>query len=373
MNNFKIVSLLFCCVCFIKCNSQTHYKPVSDFPEIEIDTNTVNFTDQEHFQNKVTGKTVKVLHSVENTGFHFYNSVSFKNEKTGIIVGGTRLRISSTQDGGQHWKSFSFSGFANAFYCTTIYNNQFFVVGASRFIFRNKNLDKEWEVFDVSSLSKNNYGLRYPKFYKIKFSESGLGFIIGDNSGNPILLKTTNGGKNWQLNPLNGLKKDDNSLSDLFILPDNTILIITFKGNVYQSENGGNNWLLLRSGKQGESLNSIAFKNKKEGYISGLQSLLLKTKDGGKTWHKIDTSVLGPDANISNLEYTKNNQLLLTTAESFQNHKYITFVFSVDQEENISPFLLKKEKTFTGDAYGLFILKNKLFVLDRDKLYKTSL
>jgi len=352
--------------------AQQTYQPVSAL-NVEIDTIPVSFPEQEQFKNEVTGNTVNVLHAVENTGFQFYNSVSFRNEKEGIIAGGTRLRIRSTQDGGKHWKGFSFSGFANAFYSTAIYENQFYVVGASRYIFRNNDLNTEWEAFDVNTLAENKYALRHPKFYKIKFSPSGLGIIVGDNNGKPLVLKTTDKSAHWQQVPLDGLPADEVPLSDVFIFPDNTIRILSFTGNVYESTNQGNNWRQLRNGKEGESLNSIAFITKKEGYISGLEGLLLKTTDGGKTWEQIDTAVLGSGANISNLEYTHDHRLLLTTAESFQDKKTKAPLFSIDAQGKISPFLLAQGKTFVFDAYGLFLLNDKLFLLSRDKLYQTKL
>lgn len=349
--------------------AQQTYHPVSAL-DVEMDTIPVSFPEQEQFKNEVTGNTVKVLHAVENTGFQFYNSVSFRNENKGIIAGGTRLRLRSTQDGGKHWKGFSFSGFANAFYSTAIYENQYYVVGASRYIFRNNDLNNEWEAFDVNALGENKYELRHPTFYKIKFSATGLGIIIGDNNGKPILLKTTDKGEDWKKVNLNGLQADEVPLSDVFIFPDNTIRILSFTGNVYESSNEGKDWSLIRSGKKGESFNSITFATKKEGYISGLQGLLLKTTDGGKTWEQIDTTVLGSGANISNLEYTKDHRLLLTTAESFQDEKNKAPIFSIDKEGKISPFLSAKGQTFVFDAYGLFLLNDNVFLLDRDKLYK---
>ncbi|MDN3594669.1 YCF48-related protein [Zunongwangia endophytica] len=368
----KIVAILVCLLLGLQSLAQESYKPVSEIPDLEIDTMTVSFAKQYNFENEVSGRNVNVLHALENTGFQFYNTLSFKNDNEGIIAGGTRLRLRSTEDGGKHWNSFSFSRFANAFYSTTIHNNQYFVVGASRYILKNDNLDEEWKAFDVSSLAENKYALRYPKFYKIKFSTSGLGFIIGENDGKPIILKTINNGENWQQVSINGLEADKN-LSDLFIFSDNTIMIVTSEGNVYQSTNEAKDWNLLYKGEEGASLNSIAFKNKNEGYISGLQGLLLKTKDGGKTWNRINTEVLKSRPNISNLEYTKNETLLLTTAASFSNQQDSAPIFSIDKEGKITPFMTSKKQTFAGDAYGLFLLKDNVFLLDRDKLYKTDL
>jgi len=372
MKTVPVLSILLGILFSLPSIAQEAYQSISDIG-VEIDTLPIVLPEQERFKNDVTGNAVKVLHAVENTGFEFYNSVSFINENEGIIAGGTRLRLRTTQDGGKQWKGFSFSGFANAFYSTAIYEDQFYVVGASRYIFRNDDLNDEWEAFDVATLGKDKYELRHPNFYKIKFSPSGLGIIIGDNSGKPIALKTIDKGAHWQKVQLDGLQTDELVLSDVFIFPDNTIRILSFKGNVYESTNECKDWCLLRSGKEGESLNSIAFTSKKEGYISGLQGLLLKTTDGGSTWEKIETAVLGSQVNISNLEYTKDNRLLMTTAESFQDEKNKAPLFSIDTQGKISPILLANGKTFVFDAYGLFLINDKVFLLNRDLLYKTKL
>lgn len=374
MKYLKYIPFIFCYLYFWQCNSQSTYKPVSEILEIEMDTNTVNFSEKKYFKNKLTDEKVEVLHSLENTGFHFYNSVSFKDKEQGIIAGGSGLRIRVTKNGGKAWKGFSFSRFANAFYSTVLHNKNYFVVGASRYIFRSGDFGENWEILDVSKLAENKYGLRHPTFYKIKFSPDGFGLIMGENSEKPFFLRTNDDGKNWQLVEANGLKKDERLVSDAVIFPDHTIRIVTSKGNVYESKDKAKNWTLLRSGKKNESLNAIAFKSKKEGYVSGLRRLLLKTKDGGKTWQEIDTEVLSHNANISNLAYLPNNHVILTTAESFQDQKFKTFVYSVNKKEAIQPYILKEnEKAFTGDAYGLYILKKDIYILDRDKLYRTKL
>lgn len=374
MKFLKYLSLSFCCLCFWEYSAQDTYTPVSESTEIEMDTNTVSFSEKKYFKNKLTNEKVEVLHSLENTGFHFYNSVSFKDGEQGITAGGSGLRIRVTNNGGKAWKGFSFSRFANAFYSTVLHKKNYFVVGASRYIFKSGDFGENWEVFDVTKLAENKYGLRHPKFYKIKFSTDGFGLIMGENSEKPFFLKTNDDGKTWQLVDAKGLKKDERLVSDAVIFPDNTIRIVTSKGNVYESKDKAKNWTLLRKGKKNESLNSIAFKNKKEGYVSGLQRLLLKTKDGGKTWQKVDTGVLSHHSNISNLAYLSNNQVLLTTAESFQDQKFKTFIFSINDKDTIEPYILKNnEKVLTGDAYGLYILENSLYILGRNKLYRTSL
>jgi photosystem II stability/assembly factor-like uncharacterized protein len=374
MRLFITVIILFVFVFCQKAESQTTYQPVEKTSAAALDTGTVHIDQQPEFTNAVTGQSVKVMHGVKNTGFHFYNSLSFKSKEEGIIAGGTRLRIGVTQDGGRHWKNFSFSRFANAFYSTAINDGDMYVVGASKYIFRSPNIGTSWEVFDVSTLGKNKYALRYPKFYKIKFAPDGFGLIVGENDGDPLVLKTTNNGRSWQLVHTEGLQ-EEGVVSDLTLLEGQVARIVTSKGDIYESTDRAETWSIIHKGEKNESLNSIAFKNKQEGYVSGLNSLLLKTTDGGNNWERINTDVLSRNANISNIEYISENSILITTAKSYQDKKFNTFAYTVDGKGQIKPFMLGKNKKedFIGDAYGLYILKNNAFLLDRDKLYRTSL
>lgn len=375
MRLFLILSGLCFFVSCEKVASQSTYKPVKEVPAIEVDTGSVSFQKQPKFTNSVNGKPVKVIHSLEQTGFHFYNSVSFKSEKEGIIAGGAGMRIRATKDGGLHWKSFSFSRFANAFYSTAIKNANFYVVGASRYIFRSQDFGEHWEVFDMSTLAETKYELRYPKIYKIKFTEKGFGLAVGGNSGTPVVLRTFDSGNTWELMDANNFNEDDRLLSDVKVFNDQTVRAVSSKGNIYETKDGAKTWSIIYSGKKGESLNSIAFKNKKEGYASGLDGLLLKTTDAGDSWEHINIDTLARNANITNLHYISPTKVVLTTAKSFQNEKFDTFVYTLEENGEIKPFIQKtdEEDGFVGDAYGLFILKSKVFLLDRNKLYTTEI
>lgn len=365
MRLFLILSGLCFFVSCKKVASQSTYKSVKEVPVIEVDTGSVSFQKPPEFTNVVNGKPVKVIHSLEQTGFHFYNSVSFKSEKEGLFAGGSGMRIRVTKDGGLHWKGFSFSRFANAFYSTAIQNGNFYVVGASRYIFKSQDLGAHWEVFDVSTLAETKYELRYPKIYKIKFTRKGFGLAVGENSGTPVVLKTSDSGSTWQLMDTNGFNEEERLLSDVEIFNDQTARTVSSKGNIYETKDGTKTWSIIYSGKKGESLNSIAFKNKKEGYASGLDGLLLKTTNAGDSWEHINTDALARNANITNLQYISSIKVLLTTAKSFQIEKFDTFVYTLNESGDIKAFIQKtdEEDGFVGDAYGLFILKNKVFFI----------
>ncbi len=355
------------------------------------------------FVNTVTNDTVNVLHHLDKTGFHFYNAVAFKSEKEGVIVGGAGLKIRTTTDGGLHWQENRFSKFANPFHSVVINKDNIFVVGESQFIYKSSDFGKNWEVFDTNKLIENtdkdtqkSFSSFSTQFYKIKFYNNNTGLIVGDYNkaveSKPILLKTTDAGKNWTMLTLNGLKDAETGISDFIMLSEQVIFMVTFKGSCYKSTDGGSNWQLLFNNDK-LSLNSIYFINENEGYIGGMSSVLLYTKDGGKTWEAINLiseqngiiyhqKFAGEykrvptnkySINISNIKYIDGNTTLITLANEQEFEK--DFLYEIQQNSATVKSVLSKKDTsvvFIGEAYGLYKHNSHIYILDRNNLYRIN-
>lgn len=343
--------------------------------ELEIDT-TSNITQKEYaFLNINTNQEVSILHHLEQTGFHFYNSLEFKTEELGVLVGGTGLRVRITEDGGKTWKQFRFSRFANAFHSISFSDKSLFIVGESKYIFKSSDFGKNWSVFNTEHFFKTK-GILQINYYKINFLNNQIGFISGEQNGNPVLLKTINGGIDWEIIEAKGLVNKESAVSDFKILSEEEIIIVTQSGRCYKSIDQGSNWKLLYSSKNEYApLNSIDFKNSNIGFIGGLNGKLLYTNNGGENWSKIKIPKESNGSNVSDILFIK-NQVLITTAESFAALERKTFVYSISEKgKNIQPFLTKidNEVFFVGDSYGLDIVENNVYVLDRNNLYRTSI
>ncbi len=388
----------FLLITLISCTSQTpnsKYRPVDSY---DLDGNRTTLVVKNivmknaTFTNTVTNNTVTVLHHLKNTSFHFYNAVAFKSDNEGIIVGGTGLKIRTTKDGGLHWKENSFSKFANAFHSISFTKENVFVVGEDNYIYRSNNFGENWEVFNTSTLIEN--GDIHPKYYKIKFYNNTLGIITGTYNNKATLLKTLNGGESWNIVVLKGLQDTESGISDFKIVSEKTILIVTLSGSCYKSIDGGTTWKLIFNDNT-VSLNSIDFLNENEGYIGGSASILLYTEDGGNSWKKIDLfskedgviyyqkfadeyKRIPPNKysiNISNIKYLDKNTTGITLANSDSDIEK-DFLYIIEKDtETIKTLLSKKDSTvfFRGESYGLQLLKNSLFVLDRNNLYRIDL
>jgi len=354
------------------------------------------------FVNTITNDTVNIIHHLDKTGFHFYNAVAFSNEKKGVIVGGAGLRIRTTTDGGLHWQENRFSKFGNALHSVAVKNDTIFVVGENKNIYRSTNFGKQWEVFDTDVLvnqllnPKETKTIRKynPRYYKIKFYKH-TGIVVGDydkvRKAKPIFIKTENNGETWDILKIKGIKTYETGISDIVLLSDKIFLIVTLQGSCYKTIDGGKNWKLLFNNKK-TSLNSIDFINENEGFIAGKSSALFYTKDGGKNWNKINLFTkengviyqkkfagnikrVSPNKqaiNISNIKFVNDKLALITLANNTQEFEK-DFVYKINPvTKTIQSVLHKKDTTITfkGNAYGLFLLKNNLYVLDSNNLYK---
>ena len=376
----------------VSCSDKTpvsNYTPVKEITDsYDLDGNETLVTKNipmlpKPFINTLTNDTVKIIHSLDNTSFHFYNTVAFKTKKEGVIVGGSGLRIRTTIDGGLHWRENRFSKFSNAFHSVSFNKENIFAVGESSNIYKSSDFGQHWEVLDTDKLINNFLGneeKEYPKkyssrYYKIKFYNN-TGIITGDYNkavkSKPIILKTTDAGQNWTKLKTIGIKNDESGISDFVMLSEKILLIVTFQGSCYKSIDGGANWELLFNDDI-LSLNSIDFINEEEGYIGGMSSTLLHTENGGETWQPID---LGLDKylNVTNISFINNQKAVMTIA-SQNGELEAGLLYGIDTKTKVLKSLLSKKDTtvvFKGESYGLYRLDNVTYVLDRNNLYKLN-
>lgn len=366
MSNINNYISIFLISLFLSC-SKNNYIPIKEVPEIEFSTIDTSIQTNHSFINTANNQNVSIVNSLEKTDFHFYNSFKFKTEDIGVLVGGTGLRARITQNGGDSWKEFSFSKFANAFHSVVFSGNTIFIVGESNYIFRSNNLGGAWSVYNAENLFEEGNSFGQFKFYKIRFFDEKLGFIVGEHNNIPTILKTNDGGEQWAIIDTNESLKNSGSVTDFVIHSTEKITIVTSFGECYTTDDSGKTWKLIH---KTNPLNSIAFKNSNEGYIGGINGTLLYTDNGGKSWSTIEVP---ENPNITDIRFIK-NKVLITTSISFSKNRAI-FVYEIDENgKNIHPFLTKTDKNvlFMGDSYAIDVLENNIYILDRNNLYKTT-
>ena len=121
----------------------------------------------------------------------------------------------------------------------------------------------------------------------IYFVDREIGWVAGDSG---LIFSTGSGGDNWA-----ELKSGVNfSLSDIFFRDRSEGWMVAQGGRVLYSEDAGISWkeiYRLPPGKgagasKGDApeLYSVAFVNKKKGWVVGTEGRVLSTEDGGTTW-----------------------------------------------------------------------------------------
>lgn len=104
--------------------------------------------------------------------------------------------------------------------------------------------------------------------------------------GYGLVVRSTNGGKTWQINTL----KDDFYQSACF--PSSKIgYTVGLNGIIAKTEDAGSTWKKLRNGDaltvSSQPFRAVFFTDILRGYIVGDQGLMWLTKDGGDTWETV--------------------------------------------------------------------------------------
>ena len=125
----------------------------------------------------------------------------------------------------------------------------------------------------------------YRIYESIVFLDNEVGYVGGSDLkiGHTYLIKTTNGGMNWiRLNSPNSLR-----IFDMAVLNQDTIWVTDpngFDGGIFRTTNGGTNW--TRQTAPGGSTEKIYMYNRNIGFASST-SRLYKTTNSGLNWNLI--------------------------------------------------------------------------------------
>lgn len=121
----------------------------------------------------------------------------------------------------------------------------------------------------------------------VKFVDRNTGWVSG-NQG--IVLKTTNGGQNW-----NGQNTGitNKILKSICAVNSNVVYIVGYFETILKSTNGGNNWTIIKNGPYGtgHSYEGVYFINENTGWICGSGSLIFKTTNGGVSFDSVNIPV----------------------------------------------------------------------------------
>ncbi len=156
-------------------------------------------------------------------------------------------------------------------------DNIAFAVGDSGKIIKTTDGGKNWNlIFDSDTL----YYLR-----SISFVDSLKGWIIGQG----IIMRTTDGGINWSSQSFDNIIAFS---SVCFINPDTGWVAGGSYGTVYKTTNGGLDWMMVHTGASYLAISGVYFINSKVGFATAIEAgwgiaeygAFVSTTDGGETW-----------------------------------------------------------------------------------------
>jgi photosystem II stability/assembly factor-like uncharacterized protein len=206
-----------------------------------------------------------------------FKQVYFSNFNNGYRIsrsggGGTGVyweSVSRSTDGGVTWDAPGgwYGGWFTEIYGLTAIENLGFIVGRTiqgGFIMR--------------SISGSNWVTVYSSnsetYYDVSFADVNTGIVRGSSSGQSI-LRTTNGGANWNQYSIPFWGK-------IQLLTPEIGLSITNTGTIYRTSNGGINWFIQDTGLGG--ISTFKFVNSNKGWAVGAHGLILYSSDGGYNW-----------------------------------------------------------------------------------------
>ena len=200
----------------------------------------------------------------------------FDNE-TGYAVGGTG-RIFKTIDGGQNWVRQIVVGVgAELLDIDFPVNASTGFISGDRVILKTTNGGDNWEQLNSPSIFLN--AISFP-------ADNETGYVCGESGSSGRIYKTTNGGVNW-------IQQTTGTVSGIvdiqFPVDELNGYAAEWAGKILRTTNGGVNWNAYQSDVY---TYGICFpSNNITGYVTGGSygaSYLLKTTNGGVIWNKMN-------------------------------------------------------------------------------------
>ena len=204
------------------------------------------------------------------------NSVYFINTTTGFIAGDKGL-ILATTNGGESWKKQTtgfYQNLGSINFGTATQNGKTFnvgyIVGDSGTILFSSNLGETWS----KQVSNTPY---YLSSVSNIFTNGSLTYVCGNYDNTGIIMFTGDAGYNWTVMDV-GINE---SLTNTYFANINTGFITGSNGTIIKTTDGGNHWMVEKSGTS-NMLNSVCFIGSDfVGYVVGDNGTILKTTDGG--------------------------------------------------------------------------------------------
>lgn len=210
--------------------------------------------------------------------FQIPNNIEFLNSNTGFAAGSSG-QFSRTTNGGANWQSIATPQVDWAYFQVKIVSEtEIYLVGDPSFLYKSIDQGSTWTTLSVSVSGPATTFIWY------SLDKSGSTYVLSGDYG--IVAKSTDAGATW-FSESNLLKTALNF--NITTVPGTSKYWIIGRpqtattGQVMYSSNSGTNWTLYSIGVTGD-FNDITMINENTGYVTGANSQVYKTTDGGVSW-----------------------------------------------------------------------------------------
>ncbi len=251
-----------------------------------------------YFEDNLTGWVVgdggSVIHTTngglnwnaQNSGVsHRLEDICFIDSQTGWIVGNSGV-ILHTTNGGNYWGD-QYPGDAWFRDISFIDADNGWVVGQntaydSVLILKTTDGGANWNLIYSDTLDI---------LFGVFFTDADNGWVVGTSG---TILRTTDGGGTWDTQA----SGTEEWLTDVYFIDASTGWVVgdydysADRANILHTTDGGDSWSYQNPGVSYLSLNSVHFIDSQNGWASGVSGKIIRTTDGGNNWHE-QTSAAG--------------------------------------------------------------------------------
>ena len=201
-----------------------------------------------------------------------------------------------------------------------------------------------WTTFEIPKHSYNG---------KIQFIDEQIGYVIGQN--NRVLLKTTNGGQDWEEIDLNTYGY---SPWGIYFLDKDTGFIVG-EDLFIKTTDGGKSWANLKREDRITYLD-VNFKNNKEGIVTFSNGEYFETTDGGTTWNNLKYNTVN---SLYSIYFVENKTLVSTFHEKLLDITNNQEVISLPSSNLKFAFFDSKHSIATGTLItGCWTQSDNVFI-----------
>jgi len=205
-----------------------------------------------------------ILKSPQNPANNYDKVISITPEIC-IVANTYNGSLMKTSDGGTNWFNINNFGAMDIWSLSYINANNIWLL-ADSCIYKSTDLGNNWNVVSIQSSQLRN----------MKFVDENTGFM--KNIYNHYFLKTTNGGINWFVLPL------QLNFSTYDFINSNTGFV-QVSNQLLKTTNGGNNWETIFTLQTSTSYwTDLHFINNRIGYGIDINGFVYKTINGGYNW-----------------------------------------------------------------------------------------